>query len=67
LLAAHGLGLGACPQAYLVAYPDVLRKAFKLPKNKKFLLGISLGYYKKASKVNEIKTFRNEDVINYFE
>ena len=67
LLAAHDLGLGACPQAYLIAYPDVLRKAFKLPKNKKFLLGISLGYYKKASKVNEIKTFRNEDVINYFE
>lgn len=69
LLAANALGLGACPQAILVSYPDVLREAFKLPPSKKFLLGISIGYYKKESAVNAIKTPRvkPEEIIKYYE
>ena len=69
LLAAHDLGLGACPQAYLVRYPDVLREAFKLPGSKKFVLGISVGYYKKDSAINNIKTSRTslKDVVRYYE
>ena len=69
LLAAHDLGLGACPQAYLVRYPDVLREAFKLPESKKFLLGISIGFYKKDSAANNIKTPRVElkDAVKYYD
>ncbi|MCL4497621.1 MAG: nitroreductase, partial [Deltaproteobacteria bacterium] len=62
-------GLGACPQAYLVRYPDILREAFKLPGSKKFVLGISIGYYKKDSTINNIKTSRTslKDVVRYYE
>jgi nitroreductase len=69
LLAVHDSGLGACPQAYLVAYPDILRQAFGLPANKKFILGISIGYYKTDSKINDIKTFRNdfEDIVKFYD
>ncbi len=69
LLTAHDLGLGACPQAYLVRYPDILREAFKLPTGKKFLLGISIGYCKKDSVINNIKTPRLglKDVVKYYE
>ncbi len=69
LLAAHDLGLGACPQAYLVRYPDILREAFKLPCSKKFVLGISIGYYKKDSAINNIKTSRIslKDAVRYYE
>lgn len=69
LLCAHAEGLGACPQAILVSYPDVLREAFKLPSGKKFLLGISIGYYKKESPVNAVKTPRvlPEEIIKYYE
>ncbi len=69
LLGAHAAGLGACPQAYLVRYPDVLREAFKLPGSKKFLLGISIGFYKKDSAANNIKTSRVElkDAVKYYD
>ncbi len=69
LLAAHDLGLGACPQAYLVAYPDELREIFNLPGSKKFLLGISIGFYKKDSAANNIKTSRVElrDAVKYYD
>lgn len=69
LLCAHAEGLGACPQAYLVRYPDVLRKAFELPESKKFLLGISIGFYKKDSIINNIETSRVplNDVVRYYD
>ncbi|MHB8231749.1 MAG: nitroreductase [bacterium] len=69
LLTAHDLGLGACPQAYLVRYPDVLREAFNLGNSEKFLLGISIGYYKKESPINNIKTGRTElnNILEYYE
>lgn len=69
LLTAHDIGLGACPQAYLVRYPDILREAFNLGNAEKFLLGISIGYYKKESPINNIKTERMEvdKLLKYYE
>ncbi len=69
LLCAHDMGLGACPQAYLVRYPDVLREVFDLPAGKKFLLGISVGYYKKENPINSIKTERMplKEIVKYYE
>ena len=69
LLAAHAEGLGACPQAMLVGYPDVLREAFNQPESKKFLLGISIGFYKKDSAANNIKTSREhlKDAVKYYD
>ncbi|MHB1660700.1 MAG: nitroreductase [bacterium] len=69
LLTAHDLGLGACPQAYLVRYPDILREAFNLENSDKFILGISIGYYKKESPINNIKTERTpvNNILKYYE
>ncbi len=69
LLCVHASGLGACPQAYLVRYPDILREAFKLPKRKRFILGISIGFYKKDSIINNIKTSRVKlkDAVTYYD
>ncbi len=69
LLTAHDLGLGACPQAYLVRYPDVLRQVFKLSGDKRFMLGISVGYYKKDSAINHIKASKVslKDAVVYYE
>lgn len=69
LLAAHDLGLGSCPQAYLVRYPDVLRQAFNLKNSDKFLLGISIGYIKKESPINNIKSGRTSinNILKYYE
>jgi nitroreductase len=69
LLCVHDSGLGACPQAYLVRYPDILREAFNLPASKKFILGISIGYYNKESAINNIVTSRNglEDIVSYYD
>ncbi len=68
LLTAHDMGLGACPQAYLVRYPDILREAFNLGSAQKFILGISIGYYKKESPINNIKTERMQlnDILKYY-
>ncbi len=43
-LAAHSLGLGSCLQASSVGYPDAIRRYLDIPKNKKIILAISLGY-----------------------
>ncbi|MHB1681050.1 MAG: nitroreductase [bacterium] len=69
LLCAHDLGLGACPQAYLVGWPDILREAFNLSESKKFLLGISIGFYKKDNVINTIQTSRVElkDAVKYYD
>lgn len=69
LLCAHDMGLGACPQAYLVRYPDVLREAFKLPEDKKFLLGISIGYANEENPINKIKTSRQniQEIVKYYD
>ncbi|MHB1665434.1 MAG: nitroreductase [bacterium] len=69
LLGAHAAGLGACPQAELVKYPDVLREAFKLPESKKFLLGISIGFYKKDNALYNIHTSRVElkNAVKYYD
>jgi nitroreductase len=69
LLGVHAAGLGACPQAYLVRYPGVLREVFKLPESKKFLLGISIGFYKKDSAANNIQTSRVglKDAVKYYD
>jgi nitroreductase len=44
LLAAAEAGLGACAQASLASYPDVVRAHFDVPTGYKLLCGISLGF-----------------------
>lgn len=44
LLAATDAGLGACAQASLASYPDVVRRHFDVPPDYRLLCGISLGH-----------------------
>ena len=60
LLATHSFGLGACVQAVLARYPDVIREFFKMPKTRQLLLGISIGYPDLGASVNK---YRSEKIL----
>ena len=57
-LAAHAQGLGTCLQASLTHYPDAVRDFLGLPRNKKLILGISLGYPDPQAKLNSYQSSR---------
>lgn len=44
LLGAAEAGIGACAQASLASYPEVVRRHFDVPHDYKLLCGVSLGY-----------------------
>lgn len=52
LLAAHALGMESCLQASIAGYPDAVREFLKIPKTKKLVLGISMGYPNLEAKIN---------------
>jgi nitroreductase len=57
-LAAHAFGLGTCLQASVVGYSDVIRQVLDIPKTKKILLCISLGYPDMKARVNSYHSAR---------
>lgn len=57
-LAAHGSGLGTCLQAALANYPDAVRDFLGLPKTKKLIVGVSLGYPDPTAKLNAYHSSR---------
>jgi nitroreductase len=58
LLGAVGLGLGACPQASIAEYPDIVRQQLKLDSSQSIACGIALGYPDLAHPVNQYRTER---------
>ncbi|MCE9500542.1 MAG: nitroreductase [Leptospira sp.] len=60
MLLARTYGLGTCPQAALGAFPDVVRSEFGLPVEERVVCGISLGYPKPGSGLNEFHSPREE-------
>lgn len=58
MLAAHSLGLGTCPMATAIIYPDLVREALGIPSNKKLALGIPIGYADQESKINQHQSTR---------
>lgn len=58
ILAAHSLGLGSCLQAALAGYPDAVRQFLGIPKTKKIVLGISLGYPDLDAPINTYRSQR---------
>lgn len=58
LLAAHGLGLGAIPQAALATYSAFIRDYFAIPADRAVLLGISFGYPDAEHPANSYRTNR---------
>lgn len=57
LLSAHARDLGACAQGMLAIWPGPVRAEFKVPKNYKLLVGVSLGYPSDAA-VNDFEAER---------
>ena len=64
LMALHAEGLGGCPQAMLVSYPDIIRKHLSIPDNINIAIGISLGYPDNNSPLNSYRSQRKE--VNEF-
>jgi nitroreductase len=60
LMALHAEGLGGCPQAMLIAYPDIIRQHLLIAGNINIAIGISLGYPDKESPLNSYRSQRKE-------
>ncbi len=59
VLAAHSFGLGSCIQALLTWYPDAIREFLGIPRTKKLIVGISVGYPDFEASIN---TYRSKKV-----
>jgi len=68
LLAAHSRGLGCCPEAAVVRYPDVVRQVLNIPESKQIIVGIAIGYPDWEQPINKVVTERElpENVIHWF-
>ncbi len=44
LLMAHNKGLGCIPLAVSVNYPEIIRRLFSVPDNKRIVIGVALGW-----------------------
>lgn len=69
MLAAQSLGLATCPEASLVGYSTIIKEMFAIPKGKRLITGLAIGYEDKAALVNSYRTEREkvEDFTRFFE
>ncbi len=51
-LLAHDRGLGTCIMAAIVSYPEIVRKLFSIPQNKRLVMGAALGWPDPDAPVN---------------
>ena len=68
LLAAHGEGLGACPQAQPTSYADAIRAELGIAGNLAIVLCISVGYPNLEMPVNQYRSQRRDinEYIRWF-
>ena len=57
-LAAHSFGIGSCLQAMLAIYPDSVREFLGIPKTKKLVVGISIGYPDLEARLNDYHSLK---------
>lgn len=60
MLAAHALGIGTVPQAFVTDYAMVTKKFLGIPETKRLVLGISIGYPDWESPANSFRTDRRD-------
>lgn len=60
MLAAHGLGMGTVPQAFLTDYSKQVKEFLNIPSTKRLVLGFSVGYPDLESPINQLRTERAE-------
>lgn len=68
LLLAREYGLGTCAQAAIGAFPDVVKGVLQLPEEEKVIMGISIGFPKDNSNLNQFHAPREEfkDLIQMY-
>jgi nitroreductase len=57
-LAAHDKGLGTCIIATLIRYPDILRRLLPGAADKRFVVGVTLGYPEEGAAANSFERSR---------
>lgn len=69
MLAAHALGLGTVPQAFLTDYSHVVKEFLGIPESKRLVLGMSIGYPDTADKANSFRTDRvgADEIVRWVE
>jgi len=64
MLAAWHFGVGTCPEAAAVLYPQVLRDCLEIPETKRIVLGVALGYPDTSHAVTTYRSLREpSDVL----
>ena len=59
MLAAHALGLGTVPQAFVTDYAGEVKKYLNIPAEKRLVLGLSIGYPDREAPANGLRTERS--------
>jgi nitroreductase len=69
LLAAHAEGLATCPIGLITSYADEVREVLDINHEKDVLLAIALGFEKKESPLNSLKTTREplDEIRSWYE
>ena len=68
ILAAHSYGLGSCLQLSLSSYADNIHEFLQIPKTKRLVIGISIGYPDMKASINSFKSTRIklEDFVHWY-
>ncbi len=69
MLAAHAKGLGTVAQAFATDYAPQIKDFLDIPRSKRLILGISIGWPNMDSLVNQLKTERmnTADIVRWAE
>ncbi|MGQ9571520.1 MAG: nitroreductase [Thermodesulfovibrionales bacterium] len=69
MLAAHANGLGTVPQAFLTDYAKYIKEFLGIPKTKRLVIGISIGYPDLTSPINHFRTDRIDvdEIVKFVE
>ena len=59
ILAAHSFGVGSCLQASVTNYALEIKKFLGIPKGKKLIIGISMGYADDGAKLNKYRAVKD--------
>ncbi len=62
---AYNKGLGTCPLACSVHYPDIIRKYVDIPQNKRIVVGVAIGYPDTDYPTFSYKSTRDENVMTW--
>jgi len=67
LLAAHGLGLGACPIGIITAFSDEIKECLSIPYSKEIVITIAIGHPDPDARINQVRSGRVQlnDIVKW--